>query len=242
MAQEDAEIVRTRFRRYEDVSQPERVVEGYRSTATRTPGAAALDAAPGLSELTGPLFADEQRPSGILDIATDPETGRRAIGQLIEVSGHLLDEDGRPVRHSLIELWQANAAGRYVHAHDDNVAPLDPNFSGIGRVFTDAEGRYAFRTIKPGAYAVPGPGNWWRPPHIHFSLFGPSSMSRLVTQMYFPGEPLNEADRILNAIPDAAARQRLICRAVDNPREPAPALGFAFDIVLRGRAETLPAL
>ena len=230
--------IRTVFARYDDATQPRRVVERYPSTHTRTPLAMPLDLEAGLTETTGPSFRREDLPQSAANLAVDAATGRRAIGQLIRLAGRVLDEDGRPVRHALIELWQANGAGRYIHEADESDAPLDPNFSGVGRVMTDEEGCYSFLTIKPGAYAVPQSGNWWRPPHIHFSLFGTSWMSRLVTQMYFPGEPLNRHDRILNAIPDAAARDRLVCAVADNTLDPSPALGFSFDIVLRGRSET----
>jgi protocatechuate 3,4-dioxygenase beta subunit len=239
MAEDESAVdIRTVFVRYADSTQPRRVVDQYESTQRRAPIGAPLDAAPGLTEMAGPLFAREDLADGEDNLAIDRATGRRAIGQLIHLSGRVLDEDGRPVRQSLIELWQANAAGRYLHAADENLAPLDPNFAGVGRVVTDDDGRYSFSTIKPGAYPVPQSGNWWRPPHIHFSLFGTSWMSRLVTQMYFPGEALNAEDRILGAIPDAVARDRLVCRAAANPLAPTPALGFTFDIVLRGRSET----
>jgi protocatechuate 3,4-dioxygenase, beta subunit len=230
--------IRTQFAAYDDATQPRRYIEGYRSTQTRTPLAQPLDIPPGLTEITGPHFDLAAVAGEAVNLAVDPATGRRAIGQLVLLGGRILDEDGKPVRRSLVELWQANGAGRYAHASDDNAAPLDPDFRGVGRAMTDDDGCYAFLTIKPGAYPVPGTGNWWRPPHIHFSLFGSSWMSRLVTQMYFPGEPLNAHDHILNAIPDAASRERVVCRVAENPKTPLPALGFTFDIVLRGRAET----
>jgi protocatechuate 3,4-dioxygenase beta subunit len=228
----------TRFAPYDDATQPRPVVEGYRSTQTRTPLSAPIRFSPGLTETAGPSFGLAALPASAANLALDPATGRRALGQLIVVSGRVLDEDGRPVRRSLIELWQANGAGRYLHDADANVAPLDPDFTGVGRTLTDDDGRYSVVTIKPGAYPVVQASNWWRPPHLHFSLFGSSWMSRLVTQMYFPGEPLNADDHILNAIPDAAARERAICRVAENPWTPLPALGFSFDIVLRGRSET----
>jgi protocatechuate 3,4-dioxygenase beta subunit len=238
MAKASESDIRTKFAPYDDATQPLRRVAGYQSTHRRTPLAEPLDAAGGLTEMTGPRFDLPSIAGDVVNLAVDPTTGRRAIGPLMLLSGCVLDEDARPVRRSLVELWQANGAGRYAHAADDNAAPLDPNFRGVGRALTDDDGRYAFLTIKPGAYPVPGPGNWWRPPHIHFSLFGTSWMSRLVTQMYFPGEPLNAQDHILNAVPDAAARERVLCRVAENPLTPAPALGFTFDIVLRGRSET----
>jgi protocatechuate 3,4-dioxygenase beta subunit len=238
MAHRSDEAVLAAFARYDDATQPRHVVEGYRSTATRTPSAPPLSAPLGLTEISGPLFDPADIPAEAANLAIDAATGRRALGQMIQLTGRVLDEDGRPVQRSLIELWQANGAGRYINPADDNAAPLDPNFSGVGRTMTDDEGRYTFLTIKPGAYPVPQSGNWWRPPHIHFSLFGSSWMSRLVTQMYFPGEPLNAHDRILNAIPDTKARERVICRPIENPSQPTPMLGFAFDMVLRGCAET----
>ena len=132
----------------------------------------------------------------------------QAIGQLIHLRVRVLDEDGAPVGGAVVEIWQANAAGRYIHPNDDDHAPADPNFYGAARLVTDETGAFELRTVKPGAYPVPTRDGWWRPPHIHFSLFGKVWLSRLVTQMYFPGEPLNAQDRILNAVPDAAAREQ----------------------------------
>ena len=160
------------------------------------------------------------------------------LGERIVVAGRVLDEDGRAVPDTLVELWQCNAAGRYLHARDDHPAPLDPNFSGAGRTMTDAEGRYRFTTIKPGAYPWRNHPNAWRPAHIHFSLFGTSFLSRLVTQMYFPNDPLFPHDPIFNSIPDEPARQRLISRFDLDLTEPEWALGYRFDIVLRGREST----
>jgi protocatechuate 3,4-dioxygenase beta subunit len=150
----------------------------------------------------------------------------------------VIDEDGRAVPNTLVELWQCNAAGRYIHAKDDHPAPLDPNFTGAGRTMTDAEGRYRFLTIKPGAYPWRNHANAWRPAHIHFSLFGTSFLSRLVTQMYFPNDPLFPYDPILQSIPDARARDRLVSRFDIDLTEPEWALGYRFDIVLRGRDST----
>ena len=150
----------------------------------------------------------------------------------------MLDEDGRAVPHALVEIWQANAAGRYLHARDDHPAPLDPNFTGAGRAITDDDGRYRFLTIKPGAYPWRNHPNAWRPAHIHFSLFGQSFVSRLVTQMYFPNDPLFPLDPILQSIPDPEAQQRLVSRFDLALTEPEWALGYRFDIVLRGRHAT----
>ena len=161
------------------------------------------------------------------------------LGQRIVVTGRVLDEDGRPVRHSLVEVWQCNASGRYTHADDLHHAPLDPNFEGEGRMLTDDDGRFRFFTIRPGAYPWDNGGKVaWRPAHIHFSLFGNIYAQRLVTQMYFPGDPLLEHDVIWNGIPDEAARRSLISRFSMEETVGDEALGFVFDIVLRGRDAT----
>jgi protocatechuate 3,4-dioxygenase beta subunit len=160
------------------------------------------------------------------------------LGERIVVTGRVLDEGGRPVRGALIEVWQANAAGRYLHKNDGHNAPLDPNFSGCGRTLTDADGRYKFLSIKPGAYPWGNHHNAWRPAHIHFSIFGDGLLSRLVTQMYFPGDPLLPFDPIYNCISDERAKERLISSFDWENTSPAFALGFKFDIVLRGRAAT----
>jgi protocatechuate 3,4-dioxygenase beta subunit len=154
------------------------------------------------------------------------------------VRGRVLDGDGRPVPATLIEIWQANASGRYRHQRDDWPGTLDPNFTGAGRVVTDAEGRYRYVTVRPGAYPWLNHHNAWRPAHIHLSLFGRSFAQRLVTQMYFPDDPLFFQDPVLNSIPDAAARERLIARYDHDTSEPVWALGFEFDVVLRGRRAT----
>jgi protocatechuate 3,4-dioxygenase, beta subunit len=162
----------------------------------------------------------------------------RPLGQLIVVSGQVVEEDGRPVRDSLIEIWQANAAGRYRHESDSHDAPLDPNFDGGGRCLTDSEGGYRFVTIRPGAYPWGNHPNAWRPAHIHFSLFGRAFSQRLVTQMYFPDDPLQAYDPILESVRDPAARERLISRFDLETTIPDHALGFRFDLVLRGGSAT----
>ena len=161
-----------------------------------------------------------------------------SASERIAVSGRVLDEDGRPIRNTLVEIWQANAAGRYLHKNDQHNAPLDPNFAGEGRTFTDEDGRYRFLTIRPGAYPWKNHYNAWRPQHIHFSLFGPAFATRLVTQMYFSGDPLLEFDPIFHSILDEAARRRLIASFDWLSTEPDTSLGFRFDIVLRGRDAT----
>ena len=160
------------------------------------------------------------------------------LGERIIVSGRVMDEAGRPVRDSLVEIWQCNAAGRYAHGRDLHPAPLDPNFSGAGRTMTDAEGRYRFVTIKPGAYPWRNHVNAWRPAHIHFSLYGRNFLQRLVTQMYFPNDPLFPYDPILQSIPDERGRQRLVSSFSLDLTQPEWALGYEFDIVLRGRDAT----
>jgi len=160
------------------------------------------------------------------------------LGERIIVAGRVLDEDGRPVPNTLIEVWQANAAGRYVHVVDQHPAPLDPSFTGAGRAVTDAEGRYRFVTVKPGSYPWRNHHNAWRPAHIHFSLFGASFLSRMVTQMYFPGDPLFAFDPIYNAVPDEKARQRMVSSFALDLTEPEWALGYRFDVILRGREAT----
>ena len=160
------------------------------------------------------------------------------MGERIVVSGRVLDEGGRPVLGALVEMWQANSAGRYKHKLDQHQAPLDPNFDGFGRALTDAEGQYRFLTIKPGAYPWGNHHNAWRPAHIHFSIFGSGLLSRLVTQMYFPGDPLLPFDPIYNCIPDENAKQRLISSFDWENTSPGFALGYRFEIVLRGREAT----
>jgi protocatechuate 3,4-dioxygenase beta subunit len=160
------------------------------------------------------------------------------LGERIVLSGRVVDSDGRPVRDTLVEIWQANAAGRYVDPGDDHPAPLDPNFTGAGRCLTDAEGHYRFVTVKPGAYPWLNHPNAWRPAHVHFSLFGTGLRSRLVTQMYFPGDPLQAFDSVLNSIPDPRGRALLVADFDWDTTTPQWALGYRWDIVLRGHDAT----
>jgi len=217
-------------------TQPARIVPGYPQTPLRTPREPLVKRAPTLSELTGP--ADVARRVQLLgsDIAGHGE--RQAIGQLMHLRLRVVDEDGAPVGGTVVEIWQANAAGRYIHPNDDDHAPVDANFYGAARLATDDTGLLELRTVKPGAYPVPTKDGWWRPPHIHFSVFGRVWLSRLVTQMYFPGEPLNAQDRILNAVPDAAARERLQAKLVPPTGHPHNALVFEHRIVVRGKKAT----
>jgi protocatechuate 3,4-dioxygenase beta subunit len=189
-----------------------------------------------LTEKTGPVFGH-----GLLRERDNDLTAQHAgdpIGERIVVHGRVLDEDGRPVRGALVEVWQANASGRYQHKVDTHDAPLDPNFTGAGRTLTDEHGHYWFKTVKPGAYPWGNHYNAWRPAHIHFSLFGAGILSRLVTQMYFPGDPLQPLDPIFNSIPDAAARERLVSRLDMERSEPNYLLAYSWDVVLRGRGDT----
>jgi protocatechuate 3,4-dioxygenase beta subunit len=165
-------------------------------------------------------------------------TGGEAVGERIIVTGCVLDDEGEPVPNTLIEIWQANAAGRYRHRVDQHHAPLDPNFLGTGRCLTDADGVYRLVTIRPGAYPWENHENAWRPPHIHFSFFGRAWVSRLATQMFFPGDPLLERDPIFNSVPTDAARERLIARYAHDVTQPRFALGYRFDVILRGSDAT----
>jgi protocatechuate 3,4-dioxygenase beta subunit len=189
-----------------------------------------------LSELTGPVYGESAVQLTDSDLTRQHDG--EALGERIVVSGRVLDGDGRPLRSQLVEIWQANAAGRYRHTVDDHPAPIDPSFSGGGRTLTDDDGRYRFVTVKPGPYPWPNHRNAWRPSHIHFSLFGRAFTERLVTQMYFPGDPLFPLDPIFNSIRDEQARDRLVSRFDIELTEPDWALGFRFDIVLGGRLPT----
>jgi protocatechuate 3,4-dioxygenase, beta subunit len=207
----------------------------YKSTALRAPLHAPVDLPHRLTEITGPLLGEGRVTAADADLTRQHDGEPQ--GQRIIVHGRVLDSDGTPVPHTLVEIWQANAGGRYRHVVDNWPSPLDPNFTGLGRTLTDAEGRYEFTTIKPGAYPWGNHHNAWRPAHIHFSLFGTAFTQRLVTQMYFPDDPLFFQDPIFNAIPEAA-RPLAISRfdyerTVDNW-----ALAFQWDIVLRGRDQT----
>ncbi len=208
----------------------------YKSTVRRAPAQAPVVLPQNLTEVTGPLLGEGRIKDTDADL-TRQHAGE-PLGQRIIVYGRVLDGDGRPIPHTLVEVWQANAAGRYHHARDNWPAPLDPNFTGGGRTLTDDQGRYRFVTIKPGAYPWGNHYNAWRPAHIHFSLFGRAFTQRLVTQMYFPDDPMFPYDPIFNSIPDPAARQRLVSRFDMEATEPDWALAFQWDIVLRGSGST----
>ena len=224
-----------RFRSPAPDIHPPHLYPGYVSSVKRAPSQALVSIPQTLSEITGPGFQRHQLKVGA-DLTAQGHG--EPSGQRILLSGRVLDEDGKPMRNTLVEIWQANAAGRYNHAVDQHYAPLDPNFIGNGQLLTDHEGRYQFKTIKPGAYPWRNHPNAWRPAHIHFSLFGPAIATRLVTQMYFPGDSLLPYDPIFNGVRDEAARQRLIAQFDWDTTVPEHALGFRFDIVLRGRLET----
>jgi protocatechuate 3,4-dioxygenase beta subunit len=217
-------------------AQPNHLYPPYVSSIKRAPKQPPVSIPVTLSEITGPSFPKEIVSLKAFDL-TRQHKGE-PLGERIAVSGRVVDEDGRPIRHTLVEIWQANAAGRYLHKNDQHNAPLDPNFTGEGHTFTDEDGRYRFLTVRPGAYPWKNHYNAWRPQHIHFSLFGPAFATRLVTQMYFPGDPLLEFDPIFHSIPDEAARRRLISLFDWLSTEPDLSLGFRFDIVLRGRNAT----
>ena len=218
-------------------AHPPYLLEGYKSTGLRAPTKPLIPLRVSLSEITGPVYGHDVMQELDADLTRNGAKDGEPLGERIIVAGRVLDEAGRPQPNTLIELWQANAAGRYIDTVDDHDAPIDPNFVGGGRCVTDDEGRYEFVTVKPGAYPWGNHANGWRPQHIHFSLFGPSFATRLITQMYFPGDPLLALDPIYMGVP-AGARDLLVADfSLDVTRE-AFALGYAFDIVLRGRDAT----
>jgi protocatechuate 3,4-dioxygenase, beta subunit len=236
----DVEIARLHKAAAQDGTRPhpDRGYAPYRSSILRHPTQGLVSVAdPEAAELRGPVF-------GVADVAaldsdlTAQHTGE-PLGERITVTGRVLDRAGQPVRGQLIEVWQANAAGRYAHQRDRHPAPLDPNFTGVGRCLTDGDGRYQFTTIKPGPYPWRNHGNAWRPAHIHFSLFGAAFAQRLITQMYFPGDPLFPYDPILQSVTDDAARARLVSTYDHDLSVPEWSLGYRWDIVLDGPAATL---
>ncbi|WP_428395141.1 protocatechuate 3,4-dioxygenase subunit beta [Lichenicoccus sp.] len=223
------------FFRREDQGQPPSLSPAYASTLLRAPLHALIRIPQTPTETTGPTDWAALMGQAMADLTA--QHGGAPIGQRIVIGGRVRDEDGRPVPHTVIEIWQANAAGRYLHHRDQWDAPLDPNFTGMGRVVTDADGGYRFTTVRPGAYPWRNHHNAWRPSHIHLSLLGPAFATRLITQMYFPDDPLIEMDPIACAVP-AAFRGRMVARVDLALTQPAWALGYRFDIVLRGRAAT----
>jgi protocatechuate 3,4-dioxygenase beta subunit len=224
------------YRRPKPGMQPNYLHPPYQSSIKRAPSKPLIFLPHTLSEITGPIYGHDKVRSTDSDL-TRQHAGE-PIGERIIVSGRVLDEDGRPVSRTLVEIWQTNSTGRYRHEVDQHHAPIDPNFTGAGRTITDDEGHYRFVTIKPGAYPWRNHYNAWRPPHIHFSLFGPSFLTRLVTQMYFEGDPLLRLDPIFNSVADQNARERMVSSFDLETTIPEWAVGYRFDIVLRGRNAT----
>lgn len=220
--------------RRDPLTQSEGVVAGYVQTGQRWPAQPLVRRPLTASELSSTREVKDKLPLIRGDLAG--QGAKRALGQLIHLRVRVVDEGGVPVQGALVELWHCNAAGKYIHPSDSNDAPEDPNFYGAARLLTGDSGLAELRTIKPGAYPVPDTGGWWRPPHIHFSVWGRVWLSRLVTQMFFPGEPLNEHDAILNAVRDPRARGRCIAELAPTAHGPKDALVYDYQIVVRGRA------
>jgi protocatechuate 3,4-dioxygenase beta subunit len=218
------------------MDDPQYLHPDYVATRLRAPKRPLAPLPETLSERTGPVFGHDA--VGELDHDLTRQHEGEPLGERIVVTGRVLDRDGRPIRGALVEVWQANAAGRYRHHVDRHPAPLDPNFTGAGRCLTDDEGRYRFVTVKPGAYPWQNHPNAWRPAHIHLSLFGRAFTERLVTQMYFPGDPLFPYDPIFNSVRDERARERLVARFDLDVTQPEWALGYTFDVVLGGSRAT----
>ena len=224
------------YRREDEKAQPPSLFPAYASTVKRAPAQPLVRIPQTITETTGPGECWDELMGVALADLTRQHKGE-ALGQRIIVTGRVLDENRRPVPNTVIEIWQANAAGRYIHARDNWPAPLDPNFTGVGRVVSDEQGRYRYITVRPGAYPWGNHHNAWRPSHIHLSLLGPAFATRLVTQMYFPDDPLVPLDPIANAVP-MPYRDRMVSRFDIATTEPSFALGYLFDIVLRGRDAT----
>jgi protocatechuate 3,4-dioxygenase beta subunit len=206
----------------------------YKSTRLRAPTKQLIPLKHTLGELSGPVYGNDAIGKYDNDLTKNAIQNGEPLGERIIVAGKVTDEIGRPIRNTLIEVWQANAAGRYIHKIDQHNAPLDPNFLGAGRCISDNEGNYKFYTIKPGAYPWGNHPNAWRPNHIHFSLFGNQIISRLVTQMYFPGDPLLQYDPVFLGVPEKG-RKLLISQFKLDLTEESFALGYEFNIVLRGK-------
>ena len=217
---------------------PPALTPDYKTSVARSPRLPLLSLDTTLSEMTGPTFGHGDLGPLDNDLLRNFASAGDPVGERIIVHGRVLDERGRPVPNTLVEVWQANAGGRYRHVKDTYVAPVDPNFGGCGRTLTDAEGRYRFRTVKPGAYPFRSFVNSWRPAHIHVSVFGHAFGQRLVTQMYFEGDPLLRQDVIAHTIPDLAAIDRLVAPVDLSEAIPLDCLAYKFDIVLRGSRST----
>lgn len=219
--------------------QPPALTPNYKTSVGRSPRLAMLSLQNSLSEITGPTFGHSDIDPIDNDLIKNYAKTGDPIGERIIVHGRVLDENGRPVPNTLVEIWQANAGGRYRHRKDAYLAPIDPNFGGCGRTLTDENGYYFFRTVKPGAYPWRNWVNSWRPAHIHVSVFGTAFAQRLITQMYFEGDPLIAKCPIIATIPDQRAIEQLIAPLDTNAAVPLDCLAYKFDIVLRGRRSTL---
>jgi protocatechuate 3,4-dioxygenase beta subunit len=218
---------------------PAAVTPIYKTSVFRGPQRPLISLQNSLSEVTGPVFGHNELGALDNDLLLNYAKTGEAIGERIIVHGRVLDGSGRPVPGVLVEVWQANASGRYRHRNDTYLGAIDPNFGGCGRCITDAEGRYHYRTVKPGPYPFRNRVNDWRPAHIHYSVFGSGFAQRLITQMYFEGDPLIPHDAVLGTIADAGARDRLVARLDLNASVPLDTLAYRWDIVLRGTRSTL---
>lgn len=234
---DDGDTPRSYLRSGAQSDHPPLDAPAYKSSLLRHPRAPLLYLPQTLTELTGPALGDAARLAP-LDADLTRQHAGAPVGERLVVQGRVLDTEGKPLRGTLVEIWQANAAGRYLHKHDTWDAPLDPNFSGAGRCLTDEQGRYRFVTVKPGPYPWGNHHNAWRPAHIHFSLLGRAFAQRLVTQMYFPGDPLFPYDPIFNSVRDERARERLVSRFSIDETVPQWAQCYEFDIHLRGPGAT----
>lgn len=220
--------------------QPPALTPGYKSSVARSPRFALVSLQNSVSEITGPVFGHSDIDPGDNDLLTNyAKTGESPVGERIILHGRVLDENARAVPGALVEIWQANAAGRYRHRKDTYIAPIDPNFGGCGRTLTDEDGRFSFRTVKPGAYPWRNHGNNWRPAHVHVSVFGAAFVQRLVTQCYFEGDPLIPICPIVQTIPDPDAIEQLTAKLDLQATIPLDTIAYKFDIVLRGRRSTL---
>ncbi len=220
-------------------SHPPAYAPGYKTSVLRSPRNALISLQNSLSEITGPVFSSDDLGALDNDLILNYAKDGLPIGERIIVHGYVRDGFGRPMKNTLVEVWQANAGGRYRHKKDQYLAPIDPNFGGCGRVLTDENGYYCFRTIKPGPYPWPNGVNDWRPAHIHFSVFGHGFAQRLITQMYFEGDPMIWKCPIVQTIPDRAAVEQLVAALDWGNTIPMDARAYKFDIVLRGRRSTL---
>ncbi|MCT8162140.1 protocatechuate 3,4-dioxygenase subunit beta [Pseudoruegeria sp. SHC-113] len=220
--------------------QPPALTPGYKTSVARSPRYALISLENTVSEITGPRFGHSDIDAGDNDLLSNyAKPGESPIGERIILHGRVLDENAKPVPNTLIEIWQANAGGRYRHKKDTYLAPIDPNFGGCGRTLTDETGHYAFRTVKPGAYPWRNMVNNWRPAHIHVSVFGSGFLQRLITQCYFEGDPLIPICPIVQTIPDAQAIDQLTAKLDLNATVPLDSIAYKFDIILRGRRSTM---